>query len=62
MELGNGLKARSLLMVERIAQAVKSQASDGTAQVIYYHEGIGTWDEIDKLLGGAFGIGIDQHI
>jgi hypothetical protein len=48
--------------VERIAQAVKSQASDGTAQVIYYHEGIGTWDEIDKLLGGAFGIGIDQHI
>jgi Uncharacterized alpha/beta hydrolase domain (DUF2235) len=48
--------------VERIAQAVKSQASDDTAQVIYYHEGIGTWDEIDKLLGGAFGIGIDQHI
>jgi hypothetical protein len=48
--------------VERIAQAVKSQASDGFPQIIYYHEGIGTWDKIDKLLGGAFGIGIDQHI
>jgi len=48
--------------VERIAQAVKSQASDGVAQIIYYHEGIGTWDRIDKLLGGAFGLGIDQHI
>jgi uncharacterized protein (DUF2235 family) len=48
--------------VERIAQAVKSQSSNGIAQVIYYHEGVGTWNEIDKLLGGAFGIGIDQHI
>jgi uncharacterized protein (DUF2235 family) len=48
--------------VERIAQAVKSQTSDGVPQMIYYHEGLGTWDRIDKWLGGAFGIGIDQHI
>lgn len=48
--------------VERIAQAIKSEASNGVAQLIYYHEGIGTWDKIDKMLGGAFGIGIDQHI
>jgi uncharacterized protein (DUF2235 family) len=48
--------------VERIAQAVKGEASDGVTQIIYYHEGIGTWDKIDKLLGGALGIGIDQHI
>jgi uncharacterized protein (DUF2235 family) len=48
--------------VERIAQAVKSRASDGIAQTIYYHEGLGTWSKVDKWLGGAFGMGIDQHI
>jgi hypothetical protein len=48
--------------VERIAQAVKSESSNGVSQLIYYHEGVGTWDKLDKLLGGAFGIGIDQHI
>lgn len=48
--------------VVKIAQAIKPFASDGTSQVLYYEEGIGTADEADKLFGGAFGKGIDQNI
>lgn len=48
--------------VIKIAQAVKPVASDGTPQIVFYDEGIGTGDEFDKLLGGAFGWGIDQNI
>lgn len=44
-----------------IAQAVKPIASDGTHQVVFYEEGLGTnW--YDKLPGGAFGWGIDTNI
>lgn len=47
--------------VVKIAQAVKSIASDGTPQLIFYEEGVGTqW--YDKLPGGAFGWGIDANI
>jgi uncharacterized protein (DUF2235 family) len=56
------IESSSPTNVERIAQAVKSQDSHGVARVTYYQAGIGTWDWMDKLLGGAFGIGIDQHI
>jgi hypothetical protein len=56
------LESPSPTNVERIAQAVRSQDSQGVSQTIHYQAGIGTWDWIDKMLGGAFGIGIDQHI
>ncbi len=47
--------------VVKIAQAVKPIASDGTPQLIFYEEGVGTqW--YDKLPGGAFGWGIDANI
>ncbi|XGW00805.1 MAG: DUF2235 domain-containing protein (plasmid) [Leptolyngbya sp. BL-A-14] len=47
--------------VVKIAQAVKPTAQDGTAQLIFYEEGVGTqW--YDKLPGGAFGWGIDANI
>lgn len=48
--------------VVKIAQAIKPLASDGTSQVLYYHEGIGTEDAKSRILGGAFGKGIDQNI
>ncbi|XHX79755.1 MAG: DUF2235 domain-containing protein [Stenomitos frigidus ULC029] len=47
--------------VVKLAQAAKSIASDGTPQLIFYEEGVGTqW--YDKLPGGAFGWGIDANI
>lgn len=48
--------------VVKIAQAIKPIASDGTPQVLYYEEGVGTEDKADLIFGGAFGKGLDQNI
>jgi uncharacterized protein (DUF2235 family) len=48
--------------VVKIAQAITPQATNGIPQIIFYDEGIGTGDLVDKTLGGAFGWGIDQNI
>lgn len=48
--------------VVKIAQAVKPVGNDGTPQIVFYDEGIGAGDELDKLVGGAFGWGIDKNI
>lgn len=48
--------------IERIAQSVPGLGPDGVPQLIYYHEGIGTGDRLDKWMGGAFGFGIDENI
>ncbi len=47
--------------VVKFLKAVKPEASDGTAQLVYYGEGVGTkW--LNKWTGGAFGWGIDENI
>ncbi len=48
--------------VVKIAKAIKTSAKDKTPQIVFYDEGIGTGNKVDKLLGGAFGKGIDQSI
>ncbi len=48
--------------VVKIAQAVKPVGNDGTPQIVFYDEGLGGGDELDRLVGGAFGWGIDQNI
>ena len=48
--------------VVKIAKAIKNSAKDKTPQIVFYNEGIGTEGKIDKLIGGAFGKGIDQEI
>ena len=48
--------------VVKIAQAVKPVGNDGTPQSVFYDEGIGTGDQLDKYFGGAFGWGIDKNI
>jgi uncharacterized protein (DUF2235 family) len=45
-----------------MARAVLPQAVDRTAQVVYYHEGVGTDGGLDKFTGGAFGKGIEANI
>src|SRR3712207_9528189 len=44
--------------VVKFAQAVKPIARDGTRQVVYYNSGVGTGGPIDRLLGGALGVGV----
>lgn len=48
--------------VVKIAQALKSVASDGIPQIVFYDEGVGTGERLDQITGGAFGWGIDQNI
>jgi uncharacterized protein (DUF2235 family) len=48
--------------VLKVARAVLPQAADGTPQVVYYHEGVGTGGALDKFTGGAFGEGIEANI
>ena len=44
--------------VTRIARAIKKQSSDGIAQIVYYHFGIGSQGGIvDRLYGGITGEG-----
>lgn len=48
--------------VAKLAQLVAPCAEDGTPQVTYYHEGVGTGNGLDKLVGGAFGAGLSENI
>ena len=47
--------------VTHISRCLKNICSDGTFQTIYYHTGVGsTATKSNKILGGAFGIGIAE--
>ena len=48
--------------VTKVARAVRPGSSDGTAQVVYYHDGVGTAGGLDKYTGGAFGDGIEDNV
>ncbi|KAI1769038.1 hypothetical protein GGR53DRAFT_274392 [Hypoxylon sp. FL1150] len=49
--------------VTRISRAFKRNCSDGTFQIIYYQSGVGSRSGIiNRVLGGAFGIGIAENI
>ena len=48
--------------VVKMQRAIRSVASDGMSQIVYYHSGVGTGDALDKLLGGMFGEGLDRNI
>ncbi len=56
--------------VVKIAQAIKpSSSKDGTSQIVFYDEGVGAGNaaekflaKADQILGGAFGLGIDNNI
>ncbi len=47
--------------VVHMRNAIASYTSDGREQVIYYHRGLGT-TPMQYLLGGAFSVGITEHI
>jgi uncharacterized protein (DUF2235 family) len=56
------LSKKGLTHVVKIAQAMKPLDQEGKPQIVYYHEGIGVADLLDRVVGGAFGWGIDKHI
>lgn len=62
----NRLDAQNVTNVVRIAESICSHADDGTPQVIYYDEGVGSGgavaSRIDRWLGGAFGAGLMHKV
>lgn len=48
--------------VVKMSHTVAPQAPDGTTQIVFYDEGLGTHWGIDRLTGGAFGKGISKNI
>jgi uncharacterized protein (DUF2235 family) len=54
--------------VIRMARCIKPVAAPSTpggqaiSQIVYYHPGVGTGNRIDKMLGGALGIGVAQNV
>jgi len=61
-QLDEKTKKRHPTNVTKVARAVRPSAQDGTYQVVYYHDGVGTGGAMDKVTGGAFGDGMEENI
>jgi uncharacterized protein (DUF2235 family) len=48
--------------VVKLARAVLPQAPDRTDQIVFYDPGLGTDNLLDKLTGGAFGVGLSRNV
>ncbi len=48
--------------VTKLARAIRPQAANGTGQVVFYLDGIGTHGPLDRFSGGAFGAGIEDNV
>ncbi len=48
--------------VVKMARAIKPRADDGTEQIVYYGDGVGTNWGLDKIAGGGFGVGLSANI
>jgi uncharacterized protein (DUF2235 family) len=53
---------RGLTNVAKLANAIADRDAHGVAQEIYYHPGVGTGWLLDRVLGGAFGVGLSRNI
>ena len=48
--------------VVRMARSVKPTMPNGAAQIVYYHPGVGTGNGLDRLIGGATGVGLARNV
>lgn len=48
--------------VVKLARGILPRDEHGVEQVVFYDTGVGTYYGIDRLLGGAFGIGLSHNI
>ena len=48
--------------VIKSARGLLPCSSDGTPQIVYYHDGVGSNWGIDKIAGGGFGVGLSRNI
>ena len=48
--------------VVKLARAIRPVDSSGTSQIVYYDTGVGTHNFVDKLVGGATGVGLSENV
>lgn len=48
--------------VVRLGYRVAKRDSAGVAQIVYYDQGVGTGNTVDRITGGAIGKGLDDNI
>lgn len=48
--------------VLKLARAIRPLDAAGTSQILFYHPGVGTGNALDRLLGGALGVGLSENI
>ncbi len=48
--------------VVKLLRSIKPCSDDGKHQVVFYDQGVGTYNPIDKFIGGAFGKGLEQNV
>ena len=48
--------------VVKTARGILPVAADGTSQIVYYSDGVGTNWGVDKIAGGGFGIGLSANV
>ncbi|OUS10567.1 hypothetical protein A9Q90_00990 [Gammaproteobacteria bacterium 54_18_T64] len=48
--------------VVKLLRSIKPYSADGKHQVVFYDQGVGTYNLVDKLIGGAFGKGVEQNV
>jgi len=48
--------------VVRLAYRVAKRDHNGVPQITYYDQGVGTGNTIDRITGGAIGMGVEQNI
>lgn len=53
---------KNLTNVVKLSRFIAARDSDGVPQVVFYDQGVGTGNLLDRLTGGAFGHGLDQNI
>jgi uncharacterized protein (DUF2235 family) len=48
--------------VVKMAYRIAKRADANTPQIVYYHQGVGTGNALDRYTGGAFGDGLEANI
>ncbi|CBL45042.1 Hypothetical protein HDN1F_14590 [gamma proteobacterium HdN1] len=48
--------------VVKLVRSILPRAYDGRHQVVFYDQGIGTGDLMDRYMGGIFGYGMEQNV
>ena len=48
--------------VVKLVRGIKPIGTDGRHQVVFYDQGVGTYNVVDRVIGGAFGKGVEQNV